>query len=195
MSKEFFYFDSVVSLENENDQQRLVGYAMKFGVLSRDRGGYRDVFRHGAFDSSIELPEDDIKAYRDHNESLYLGRTGNGTLQLRLDNTGLKFALDLPDTTVGRDTKALVERNDLAGMSFGCVVGAYKWKDEASGPIREIYGAELVEISAVFDPAFPKTELTLASLQKWKDEQTDIELPVTKRNRAKRILRFYDLGA
>lgn len=205
MEQEIFYFDDAeVALETyDNQPARLAGYAMKFNVLSRDRGGYRDVFRPGVFG---DITGQDIKAYLDHEASQYLGRTSNNSLQLWLDNIGLRFALDLPDTTVGRDTRALVERNDLSGMSFGVVIDSYNWKDETTGPIREIMKAQLHEVSVVFNPAFPKTELALASLQQWRDEQDEPtappeEIEATKEpetpnlNRAKRLLRISDLSA
>lgn len=195
--KEIIYFNSELSLEKKEEQEssRLIGYAMKYNVLSSDRGGYRDVFRDGVFG---DLVGKDIKAFRDHDESLYLGRTKNSTVQLWADEIGLKFTIDLPETTVGRDTLALIKRNDLSGMSFGVVVKQHRWKDEAKGPIREIYEADLHEISVVFNPAFPKTEVALASLNQWKEQKIEIEkeeeteLKTPNLNRAKRVLQLFE---
>src|SRR3546814_14664458 len=50
---------------------------------------------------------------------LVLGRTKSGTLTLTEDDTGLAFALDMPDTAAARDLIALAERGDLGGASFG----------------------------------------------------------------------------
>lgn len=63
-TKEFFYFDSDLQVEQSEDfPTRLIGYSMKFGVLSHDRGGFRDVFLPGVFGDSITGTDTwDVKA-------------------------------------------------------------------------------------------------------------------------------------
>ena len=193
MNIEQFYYDSELSLqETEEKKTKLAGYAMKFNTLSHDRGGYRDVFRHGVFGDTINGSEGfDVKAYFDHSPESYLGRTSNGSLKLALDATGLKFELDVPPTSLGADILALVERGDLSGCSFGYVPDQFRWKDEGegNGAIREHTAGRLIEISVVFDPAFPKTELALASLEQWKLEQKELASTI-RRDEAKRLLQL-----
>ena len=60
----------------------------------------------------------DVVATYNHNQSVILGRTTSGTLQLRSDANGLRFDCDLPDTQAARDVHTLVERGDLNACSF-----------------------------------------------------------------------------
>ena len=55
-------------------------------------------------------------ARKAHDPSRLLARTKSGTLRLEEDSKGLRFELDLPDTTEGRDLLALAERGDIGGM-------------------------------------------------------------------------------
>lgn len=162
--EKFFFSTSIEATETSDSPGVLTGYAMKFNVLSHDRGGYRDVFRPGVFHNLKQPDGLDVKAYRDHNEGIYLGRTSNSTLSLTTDDIGLRFSLRLPDTQDGRDTAALVKRGDLAGMSFGYLPDTYSWKKEDQGPVRQHTSGRLVEISAVQDPAFPFTQLELSAV-------------------------------
>lgn len=162
--EKYFFSTPIEATETSDSPGVLTGYAMKFNVLSHDRGGYRDVFRPGVFQNLYSKDGFDIKAYRDHNEGIYLGRTSNSTLSLTADDIGLRFSLTLPDTQDGRDTAALVKRGDLAGMSFGYLPDTYSWKKEDQGPVRQHTSGRLVEISAVQDPAFPFTQLELSAV-------------------------------
>ena len=95
----------------------LTGHAAVFGQTAQIRGGYEQIAA-GAFDEALGRG-DDVVALRDHDPSLLLGRTSSGTLRLAVDDDGLAFEVDLPDTVNGRDVRELVGRGDLAGASSG----------------------------------------------------------------------------
>src|SRR3546814_13304198 len=78
---------------------------------------------------------------------LVLGRTKSGTLTLTEDDTGLAFALDMPDTAAARDLIALAERGDLGGASFGFNVP--KDGDAWTGNSRELRNVKLAAVSIV----------------------------------------------
>jgi uncharacterized protein len=163
MIERYFSHAELKTEAKDDSPGTLSGYVTKWNILSHDRGGYRDLFRENAF---ANLSEDgsDVHAYRDHDTTVYLGRTTNGTLRLVPDEIGLKFSLDLPDTQDGRDTAALVRRGDFGGMSFGYLANEYQWRKQDNGPVREHLSGQLVEISVVFSPAFPKTSVELNAL-------------------------------
>ncbi len=92
-----------------------------------------------------------------------LARTRSGTLKLRSDRTGLAFAATLPETTLGNDVKVMMERGDLSGeMSFGFFVEEDSWNRNRTQ--RLVKRARLVEISAVWDAAYPQTNSSLRSV-------------------------------
>ena len=81
-------------------------------------GSFSETIKRGAFTRTL-ADNRDILALADHDPSRVLGRTRSGTLELREDDTGLAFALQMPDTQAGRDLVALAERGDLGGAALG----------------------------------------------------------------------------
>lgn len=98
----------------------LTGYAAVFDTIAARKGdgmtwsGTEQVART-AFDANLK---DDVLFTINHDPNQLLGRTGSGTVRLNVDDYGLGFELDLPDTQLGRDARTLVERGDLSGASF-----------------------------------------------------------------------------
>lgn len=164
---EQFLFSSPIEFTQSGDTPGVLsGYAMKFNIQSRDRGGYRAIFKPNAF-TNLKTNENDldIKAYRDHDETIYLGRTSNGSLVLKADSVGVSFQLILPDTQAGRDTAVLARDDHFGGMSFGYLPDVYSWKKDEDGTPLQVHSAgRMREISVVFDPSFPNTELQLHAL-------------------------------
>jgi hypothetical protein len=93
----------------------------------------------------------------DHAPDKVLARTANGSLRLQEDSRGLKFEMDLLDTTTARDVLAMVEARLAGGCSFGfCVVD-----DAWTGDRRELRAVDLHEISVVSAwPAYPQTSIS-----------------------------------
>ena len=136
-------------------QRKLAGYAAVFGQETRI-SDFTEVIHPGAFAASLKGR--DILALVDHDPSRLLARTKSGTLRLEEDSKGLRFELDLPDTTEGRDLLALAERGDIGGMSFGFTVArsGERW----DGKKRELRAVTLHEISVVHAwPAYQGTSV------------------------------------
>lgn len=135
------------------------GYASVFDTLSHDLGGWRERIAPGAFADALHSPSMPILALYDHAVGGLLGSTAVGTLTLNEDTVGLRFVIDLPDTTTGRDVLALVTRGDLAGASFGFVPDrkATTWERTTAGPPVSVVKrvAALREVSIVALPAYP----------------------------------------
>jgi HK97 family phage prohead protease len=137
--------------------RRLEGYAATFNSPATI-GGFTETIRPGAFRATLAAPGRDVLALVDHDAGRLLARTGSGTLRLSEDARGLAFALDLPDTNLGRDVLALAERRDLGGMSFGFRVTEEAWPARDR---RELRAVDLVEISVVQAfPAYGQTEIS-----------------------------------
>lgn len=136
--------------------RRLTGYAATFRGEA-DLGTFRERIEPGAFRTALN---GDVLALLDHDTGKVLGRTRTGTLELREDDVGLAFTLDLPDTQAGRDVVELAERGDLGGMSFGFTVpeGGESW-DGRTRTLRQIGLREISVVSAW--PAYEGTEIAL----------------------------------
>lgn len=138
--------------------RQLVGLAAPYGAETRI-ADFRETIAPGAFARSLSEGRD-ILALVDHDPGKVLGRTRTGTLELRESAEGLEYRVTLPDTTTGRDLRALAERGDLGGVSFGFVATRDSWE----GELRTLHEVELHEVSIVqAHAAYPTTTVSLRS--------------------------------
>jgi HK97 family phage prohead protease len=140
--------------------KKLTGYAATFGTRATI-GDFVERIAKGAFAGTLARG-DDVVGLVDHDPGKLLARTRSGTLKLAEDAKGLNFELSLPDTQLGRDTLALVERGDIGGMSFGFFVpkGGEQWQ----GTERTLINVNLVDVSVVNAfPAYPETTVSARS--------------------------------
>jgi HK97 family phage prohead protease len=142
--------------------RKLSGLAAVFDTPTTLSGGIVESIRAGAFRASLAAGGD-ILALVDHDPARLLARTRSGSLRLTEDALGLRFELDVPETTLGRDVLAMAEQRLLGGMSFGFRVTAEEWPTRNR---RYLSGVELVEISAVSSfPAYSGTQVVARSRQ------------------------------
>jgi HK97 family phage prohead protease len=142
--------------ELEDDAFTFEGHAAVFDQLSEDLGGWRERIKRGAFKRVLG---DDVRFLVNHDPSLLLARTRNGTLRLKENPTGLHTEADIAPTTIGKDLRILVERQDLTQMSFAFMVAEAEWDDEDGELIRTVTRMEaLYDVSAVTYPAYPQTD-------------------------------------
>ncbi len=134
----------------------ITGYAVKWEELSLQMGNwyrFRERFRKGAFTDS--LGTDDQRALWSHDTSQVLGRRKNNTLRLEEDDIGLRFEIDLPDTTLGKDAHESIRRGDVDGVSFGFRMNKEEWDEtDPTNIIRTVLRANLIEVSPVAFPAY-----------------------------------------
>lgn len=139
------------------------GYAAVFGQVADIGGWFHEVIARGAFTNTLKTA--DVRAYFDHDTGRVLGRQSAGTLRLEEDDKGLKVEIDLPDTSDGRDVKALVERGDVSGMSFRFEAIRQEWDESVSPPKRTLLELHLGEVSVVSEPAYDGTSVALRSME------------------------------
>ncbi|WML38698.1 HK97 family phage prohead protease [Neobacillus sp. OS1-2] len=156
--------------ESENGSRTISGYAVKWEMKSYTMGYWRrfkEQFKRGAFTDS--LTADDQLALWSHDISQVLGRTKNGTLRLFEDDIGLRFELDLPNTTLGNDAFETIKRGDVDGVSFGFQMAKEEWDEsDPDNIVRSVTKAKLVEISPVAFPAYPDSQVSARSHDPYK---------------------------
>jgi len=139
------------------------GYGVVYGKRSRDLGGFVEEVRYGSAAKTVQ--EADVRALVNHDPSMLLGRTGAGTLRLEDREAGLFYSIDLPDTTLGRDTAKLLERGDYPGSSFGFRALGDEWTETEDGrPLRILTEFALRDVGPVAFPAYDDSTTGLASL-------------------------------
>lgn len=109
----------------------------------------------GAFDRAVV--EDDVVGTFNHNENNLLGRKSAGTLRLRVDQRGLAYEIDPPDTVVARDLLTSLKRGDVRGSSILMRVTDETWHKENNVRVREVRGVRLVDVGPVTAPCYEAT--------------------------------------
>lgn len=90
---------------------KIEGHAAVFGKRAEIWPGFFEEVAPGAFADAIR--SEDIYALWNHEPSNVLGNTGAKTLMLSEDETGLRYQIIPPDTTLGRDLTTLIKRGDV----------------------------------------------------------------------------------
>jgi HK97 family phage prohead protease len=152
----------------------IMGYAVVFDswseVLTDGRGRpFRERFAPGAFDRAL-ASSPDVRALWNHNSDFPLGRVSNGTLRVSKDARGVRFDLNPPDTSWGRDAVESIRRGDVSGVSFQFAVKrdgtADTWEKPGMDGVaqRTVLDADLYEISPVTFPAYHATSVGVRSV-------------------------------
>ena len=167
MEKEYETRSGSNAFSLSKDEKVLTGYVLKWNSLSELIGGkgrlgsFKEKFNKGSLTDSLK--KDDQRFLFSHDTSQVLGRKKSGTLVLSEDGIGLKFRLNLPETTLGNDLHELVKRGDISGMSFSFIAIDDYWNDfiDPQDTIRTVKKAKLHEVSAVAFPAYPDSIISV----------------------------------
>jgi HK97 family phage prohead protease len=165
---------SDIELRNDNGVNTVVGYGAVFNSESNDLGGFVEYVAPGAFDGRLE---DDVRFLINH-DGLPLARTTNNTLRLSVDERGLKYEADMPDTTLANDLMTLLRNGTISQSSFAFTVEEDSWENVEGRNIRTINKvSRLYDVSSVTYPAYNEAgSFALRSLETWQEEQEKIKL-------------------
>jgi hypothetical protein len=169
----------------------IVGYAAVFWDGSPETeyrlwDDYVERILPGAFDRALK-EQDDVRGLFNHNANMVLGRTASGTMELSIDERGLKYNIDPPDTQLGRDIQVSLERKDITGSSFAFVITDQTFREETIDKntlyIREITGVQLFDVGPVTFPAYTGTDASVAqrSFAAWRSAQRPMKLTLARR--------------
>src|SRR5574344_222183 len=110
--------------EGEAPSRTITGYAVLFGVPSAplwqdEDSEAREIIAVGAITKEL-LDGCDIKMTMYHNRQCLLARSNKsvGTLSYEVDEKGVKFTFDAPNTQHGDEALELIRRGDISGCSF-----------------------------------------------------------------------------
>ena len=165
---------SDIEVRNDDGKNVVVGYGAVFNSESNDLGGFVEYIADGAFDGRLE---DDVRFLINH-DGLPLARTTNNTLRLSVDERGLKYEADMPDTTLANDLMTLLRNGTISQSSFAFTVEEDSWENVDGRNIRTINKvSRLYDVSSVTYPAYNEAgSFALRSLETWQEEQEKIKL-------------------
>lgn len=188
--------------EGEAASRTITGYAILFGVPSEPLYAYddeeaREVIAPGAVTKEL-LDGCDIKMTMFHDRQLILARSKNGagTLTYGVDDKGVYFEFEAPNTVDGDKALELVRRGDISGCSFAFSThyydSAYVSRDvqKVDGKMIITYTVNVItgiyDFTLAADPAYPDTNCE-AEVRELIRELREPEQPDGKEEREKKV--------
>ena len=163
-----------LELRMDGDKPTVVGYGAVFNSMSNDLGGFREFIAPNAFEGRLE---DDVRFLINH-DGMPLARTTNGTLRMSVDEKGLRYEADMPNTSTARDLVELLKNGTINQSSFAFTVEEDSWEIKDGMNIRTIDKvSQLFDISSVTYPAYSSASsaVALRSLEEWKSKEENTE--------------------
>ncbi len=135
-----------------------------------------------------EFKNNDIRALFNHDTGIVLGRTSNGTLELKKDSTGLFGKVKInPNDKQAMDILARIERGDINACSFGFNIISEEITERDDGTVKFILKEiDLKEVSVVTFPAYPTTSIQARKRDIKQYQERQLEL---KKNKLKERLK------
>jgi HK97 family phage prohead protease len=172
-----------------DDSLVIEGYAANFEQRT-DLGYFKEEIARGAFD---DVMEDDVRLLLNH-EGAPMARTTNGTLELSIDDTGLKYRAALADTQDGRDLYKLIKRGDITQSSFAFTIAEQEWsEDRSTRTVTKM--ARLLDVSPVTYPAYPTTTVAARQMAEVKPEPVEEIKTESKAQPEKQEVRTFEQTA
>lgn len=164
----------VRTLENEN--MIIEGYAVVFNSPATHYG-YTEIVDRNAFNECNM--QDVCMKYNHEDNFLILARTRNQSLQLTVDDKGLKIRANLIDTTQNKDIYKMIQSGLLDKMSFAFTVDKEEYDYETD--TRRILSIDkLYDVSVVDVPFYENTEIFARSKEDYIKEKEQKELQLEK---------------
>lgn len=174
MTKEMRIGSQVEVRDDEEKGMFIEGYALKFDTWSEDLGGFKETISNKALDNA-DLS--DVRCLVDHMPSQIIGRTTAGTLELSVDEIGLKYRCKLPNTTFARDLFENMKVGNINQCSFGFMLSnagdEIRFDEDENLYKRTLRSInKVIDVSVVTYPAYKDTDVkpALRSIQQMKDD-------------------------
>lgn len=151
----------------EEEKMIVEGYAIVFDEPTDL--GYIEIIERGALDN-CDMSDVCMK-YNHEDSTPIMARTRNKSLQLSVDEHGLKVYAELIDTATNRDLYKSIQAGLLDKMSFAFTVSEAFWDTVDGRDVRRITGIDkLFDVSVVDVPAYEQTEIYARSKETISEE-------------------------
>ena len=173
MNKELEIRNYQYEVRFEENDRTIEGYAIVCNSESEDLG-FREVIAPEALEGIIE--KSDCLMLLEHDKKkgiLARSKYGKGSLQLSVDDNGLKFRFTCPKTAVGDEAYEGVMRGDYQNCSFAFVADKDEWTKKDNGEyLRTIRSFKYIkDCSIVSEPAYGATTVSCRSFDEFKAEE------------------------
>ena len=173
------------ALQNTSEDEMIIeGYAAVFETET-DLGWCKEIISRDAFNNCNM--SDCVLKYNHNDNCLILARTRNKSLELTVDNHGLKIRATLIDTTQNRDIYKMIKAGLLDKMSFAFCVRKQEWDYE--NDVRRITEiSQLFDVSVVDVPAYETTEIYARSKEEYDKEKEKYKQEKLEKEKLKLLL-------
>lgn len=146
----------------------LRGYALRFGS-TYDMGWFTEEVSSTALQNANLQ---DVRVLLNHDPNNILGRTSANTARVGVDNVGMWYEVDLPDSPNGQNARVAVQRGDITQSSWGFTLRrddtgrrtGDKWEMRDGKEHRILTDVDVVfDASPVVFPANPDTTIAKRS--------------------------------
>lgn len=160
-------FGSEIRAKGEDTKPIIEGYSTLFDVESPNWEGFIEVVHKGFFDDVLS---DDVVAMWEHDSKYPLAGVRNKTLNIDIDDKGVKYAFNPSDTSYSIDLLKNVKAGLVNQSSFGFFVkkdGGQSWEEKSDGTIVRhlLKAAKWVDVSPVTHAYYPDTTVVARSIQ------------------------------
>ena len=157
MKREKRYISELVG---DGNSRHISGYALLFNTRSVQLGDFVEVIAPDALNQDI-INNSDVFALINHDPQRVVARSrnGQGSLTLTLDEKGLKYEFDSPNSALGDELLESIKRGDISNSSFSFTVKRDNWEQLPDGTyLRTILEFDkLFDVSPVYQPAYQDT--------------------------------------
>ncbi len=165
-----FLAENFRAVENENEEMVIEGYAVVFEKPATH--GFTEVIARTAF-NKCDMSDVPLK-YNHKDSHLILARTRNKSLQLIIDDTGLKVRANLINTQSNIDIYKSIKAGLIDKMSFAFFVAEDEW--DLKTDTRTIKSIEkLLDVSVVDTPFYGSTSIYARALTTLESEKKKLE--------------------
>lgn len=174
------YFKTEFKVRTSENSKYLEGYFIRFNEETELWPGAFEEVSPEAITNSLK--NNDIRCLFNHDTSIVLGRTGNNTLELKADDTGLFGRVKInPNDTQAMDAQARIERGDINACSFGFNIISEEVQNRDDGTIKFVLREiDLHEVSPVTFPAYPTTSISARKQDFEQYKQRQLQLRKSK---------------
>ncbi|MFR8837976.1 HK97 family phage prohead protease [Bacteroides nordii] len=145
----------------DGGKRTVEGYALLFNTPS-DGLSFTEVIQRGALDGVLE--KSDVFALLNHDQSrgiLARSKCGQGSLILSVDDKGLKYRFEAPNTVLGNELLENIRRGEIGESSFCFDVEKDTWEKQKDGNWKRTVEkiGNLYDVAPVYSGAYSKTSV------------------------------------
>lgn len=169
MNREVRYLNDI---NNKKESRKVEGYAIVFNSDSNDLG-FIEKIEPTAIDDEV-IANSDVFCWLNHDEKrgcLARSKYGEGSLKLSIDDLGLRYEFDAPNTALGDELLESIRRRDITSSSFAFTVDkeGQKWEKKDGKYYRTITKINrLFDVSPVYTPAYDASSVNCRSFDEIK---------------------------